>query len=50
MIDEFEEAGWTLAGESVALPYQYFLIFTPSEPGWREWGETVVIEDQDTRR
>jgi ubiquinone/menaquinone biosynthesis C-methylase UbiE len=29
VLGEFEKAGWTLDTESVALPYQYFLIFSP---------------------
>lgn len=29
VIGEFEEAGWSLAGESEALPYQYVLVFVP---------------------
>lgn len=29
VIAELEKAGWTLAAESVALPYQYFLVFYP---------------------
>ncbi len=29
VIAEFESAGWRLATESVALPYQYFLVFYP---------------------
>jgi ubiquinone/menaquinone biosynthesis C-methylase UbiE len=29
VIDEFEEAGWSLETESVLLPYQYFLVFYP---------------------
>jgi predicted methyltransferase len=29
VIREFEKAGWTLDAESVALPYQYFLVFLP---------------------
>ena len=26
---EFAEAGWSLAAQSEALPYQYFLMFRP---------------------
>lgn len=29
VVREFEKAGWRLAAESVALPYQYFLTFYP---------------------
>jgi len=29
VVAEFEQAGWKLATESVALPYQYFLVFYP---------------------
>jgi len=29
VLAEFEEAGWKIATESVALPYQYFLVFYP---------------------
>ena len=29
VVAEFEEAGWSLASESDALPYQYVLVFTP---------------------
>jgi len=29
VVAEFEQAGWRLATESVALPYQYFLVFYP---------------------
>jgi ubiquinone/menaquinone biosynthesis C-methylase UbiE len=28
-IKEFTRAGWTLGAESVALPYQYYLVFSP---------------------
>ena len=31
VIAEFEEAGWRYVAESVALPYQYLLIFLPPE-------------------
>jgi SAM-dependent methyltransferase len=31
VVAEFAEAGWRLESESVALPYQYFLIFYPPE-------------------
>jgi ubiquinone/menaquinone biosynthesis C-methylase UbiE len=31
VIKEFKKAGWTLAGESVALPYQYMLTFSPPQ-------------------
>jgi ubiquinone/menaquinone biosynthesis C-methylase UbiE len=31
VVDELTEAGWRLGSESVALPYQYFLIFYPSD-------------------
>ncbi len=31
VIEEFEEAGWSLARESDLLPHQYFLIFAPPE-------------------
>lgn len=31
VVAELAEAGWSLARESDALPYQYFLIFSPSE-------------------
>ena len=29
VVGEFTEAGWQLVSESVALPYQYLLIFLP---------------------
>lgn len=29
VVSEFEKAGWRLVTESVALPYQYFLVFYP---------------------
>ena len=29
VIAEFEKAGWRYVAESVALPYQYFLVFLP---------------------
>jgi len=29
VVDELAQAGWSLAGESDRLPYQYLLIFTP---------------------
>ena len=32
VIAEFENAGWRLVTESVALPYQYFLVFYPPAP------------------
>lgn len=32
-IEEARAAGWTLAGESLALPYQYILILTPVDEG-----------------
>ena len=32
VIAEFERAGWRLVTESVALPYQYFLVFYPPAP------------------
>jgi len=35
VVKEFEKAGWTLAAESIALPYQYMLTFYPP----REKGE-----------
>lgn len=31
VIAEFEEAGWRFVAESVALPYQYILVFLPPE-------------------
>lgn len=31
VVSEFDEAGWRLVAESVALPYQYMLIFMPPE-------------------
>jgi ubiquinone/menaquinone biosynthesis C-methylase UbiE len=31
VVSEFEKAGWRFAAESVALPYQYVLIFLPPE-------------------
>lgn len=33
VIKEFEKGGWTLAAESVALPYQYLLTFFPPKQG-----------------
>jgi ubiquinone/menaquinone biosynthesis C-methylase UbiE len=33
VVREFEKAGWELVTESVALPYQYFLIFMPPGTG-----------------
>ncbi len=39
VIAEFEEAGWRYVAESVALPYQYLLIFLPPEdPNRRVFG------------
>jgi len=32
LIAEFTEAGWEVVAESVALPYQYFVIFRPGAP------------------
>ena len=32
VVAEFVEAGWALARESDALPYQYFLMFKPPSP------------------
>ena len=29
VVNEFTKGGWTLGGESVALPYQYYLVFEP---------------------
>jgi hypothetical protein len=29
VLDEFARAGWRLESESVALPYQYLLVFYP---------------------
>ncbi len=31
VVSEFEEAGWRFDAESVALPYQYVLVFLPPE-------------------
>ncbi len=31
VLAEFDEVGWRLVGESVALPYQYFMVFLPPE-------------------
>lgn len=39
VVEEFERAGWTLASESLALPYQYYLTFYPPRPA------TGVFED-----
>lgn len=33
ILAEFEEAGWTLASETDALPYQYIFVFTPPRTG-----------------
>ena len=39
VIEEFEEAGWRFVAESVALPYQYLLIFLPpKDPSRRLFG------------
>jgi ubiquinone/menaquinone biosynthesis C-methylase UbiE len=32
VVAEFEKAGWSLADESDALPFQYLLVFRPPEP------------------
>ena len=41
VLKEFEKAGWKLAAESIALPYQYMLTFYPP----RENGELALPAD-----
>lgn len=41
VVSEFERADWELVAESVALPYQYFLVFSPT----RAYSPGIVADD-----